>query len=104
MTARYVDANALCEEIHRIESEMDFYTGAECLVTLMKMLTADVVEVVRCKDCKHKQELSKWEKVVYVEGCIACTQVSPGSDRTVMCANDFCSYGERVTDTNVGGK
>ena len=56
---------------------------------------ANFVEVVRCKDCKHKQELDKYEKRAYVEGCVACTQISPYSDRLVMLPNDFCSYGER---------
>ena len=56
---------------------------------------ADFVEVVRCKDCKHKQELDKYEKRLYIEGCVACTQISPNSDRLVMLPNDFCSYGER---------
>jgi hypothetical protein len=56
---------------------------------------ADYVAVVRCKDCKHKQELDKYEKRLYIEGCVACTQSSPNSDRLVMLPNDFCSYGER---------
>ena len=57
--------------------------------------TADIVEVVRCEKCKHKQELDEYEKRLYIEGCVACTQISPSSDRIVMLPTDFCSYGER---------
>lgn len=49
--------------------------------------TADVVEVVRCKDCKHfgrdmghgKHDCKKYEMPYCLE-------------------NDYCSYGERRTD------
>ena len=60
--------------------------------------TADVVEVVRCKDCKHRQELDGYEIHLYIEGCVACTQISPARERLVMMPNDFCSYGERRTE------
>ena len=43
-----------------------------------KTSTADVVEVVRCKDCKHKEQ------------CCEFIMIS-GKDKNI----DFCSYGER---------
>ena len=43
----------------------------------------DVVEVVRCKDCKHRYTASS--------GVIFCTQHITVSAED----NDFCSYGER---------
>lgn len=50
--------------------------------------TADVVEVVRCKDCKH-----------YFDGCCYITARSPLFKYDVNIhhrkGNDFCSYGER---------
>ena len=45
--------------------------------------TVDVVEVVRCKDCKHHAEFSS-----------KCNKLN----LTPMWSNDYCSYGER-TDT-----
>ena len=46
--------------------------------------TADVVEVVRCKDCKH------W---IYWADCKYCTcDIHHHKNMTI---NDFCSYGER---------
>ena len=99
--ARYVDANALYEEIHRIESEMDFYTGAECLVTLMKILTADVVEVVYCRDCKYNEN----------NVCIHPDNITHSYDCEEniydyyinVYSSHFCSYGERRTDNDVQG-
>lgn len=51
---------------------------------------ADVVEVVRCKDCKYYRQ----------------NEYSPDEDMMCMCwcdwlptdPDDFCSYGERKTD------
>ena len=54
---------------------------------LMNLPSADVVEVVRCKDCKY------WHEYHCVEPII-----SPWEGRTNKSArsmNDFCSYGER---------
>lgn len=48
----------------------------ECILELINAPTADVVEVVRCKDCKHFGSV----------GCAVDVVVNP---------NDYCSYGER---------
>ena len=49
--------------------------------------TADVVEVVRCKDCKHAR---KTETILGVADyrCLI-------TNITCLDADDFCSYGER---------
>ncbi len=49
-----------------------------------KTSTANVVEVVRCKDCKHQEQ------------CCEFIMIS-GKDKTL----DFCSCGERRTDNEV---
>ena len=43
--------------------------------------TADVVEVVRCKDCA---------RAIKLDGCCICS-----ADNETMLPDDFCSYGER---------
>ena len=49
----------------------------------IKSPTADVVEVVRCKDCKH-----------YIASY--CTRDIKGrTNMFYMTDNDYCSYGER---------
>ena len=49
----------------------------------------NLVEVVRCKDCKHRCEY----KTLGVAGC-----QSPKGIFGYCKENDFCSYGERRTD------
>ena len=57
--------------------------------------SADVTEVVRCKDCKyydkeyHQCKLHSEEPDQYSTGFIFCMQ-----------EDDFCSYGERKEDGN----
>ena len=48
--------------------------------------TADVVEVVRCKDCIH------WGGVTYG---FACRKFSGIETKICMGADHYCSYGER---------
>ena len=48
----------------------------------------DAVEVVRCKDCKHKHAVS-------CEGIVLC---SHRGKMIQMHSSDFCSYGERKED------
>ena len=58
--------------------------GARKIIDRIKNApTADVVKVVRCKDCKHVDKYGD------------CDIFDEWSTRT---ANDFCSYGERKTD------
>ena len=52
---------------------------------------ADVVEVVRCKDCKHYKQ-NPWNK----ETDMLCQCYS---DWHTTEPNDFCSYGERKEET-----
>ena len=62
--------------------EGDWIASTE--INLLKNLpTADVVEVVRCKDCKYHAEFSS-----------KCNKLN----LTPMWPNDFCSYGERVEE------
>ncbi len=73
--SRYIDADALKKAVYRsgIDNQADISTLIE------DQPTADVVEVVRCKDCKH-----------YREENFHCWLM-----RGKMSLNDYCSYGER---------
>lgn len=53
-------------------------------VEIGKIPAADVVEVVRCKDCKHASFLYSCGGYMCKKGC--------GATKS---ENDFCSYGER---------
>lgn len=62
------------------------YGALECFVK--DIPAADVVEVVRCKDCKYYKPESRNGKVKY---CCRSAFVKVGE-------MDFCSYGERKED------
>lgn len=60
--------------------------------------TADVVEVVRCKDCKYGRPIDKTkEPEKYFKGdCIVCECWNVVGDKpTIYIPHHFCSYGER---------
>lgn len=64
----------------------DFYNRAFDVVDAMP--TADVVEVVRCKDCKYYEI----HKPTITLNCEREGKLVP------MMPDDFCSYGERRTE------
>ena len=62
MAKEYIERDALCESLNaRLKQlrddygDYDHYTDGfeECIDRIDDLLAADVVEVVRCKDCKH---------------------------------------------------
>ena len=57
-------------------------------------LTVDAVLVVRCKDCKYGDYDSK------PDGAMVCLRTNDGFWRK---ETDFCSYGERRTDSGGDG-
>ena len=96
--SRYIDADKLCNDIPQCprgqsqEYDKGFW---DCIFRFSELLrkhinntTADVVEVVRCKDCKH------WEtiKTLYGEDNVCKRQ---GCMNVAKAPNDYCSLGER---------
>ena len=73
-------------------STLGYHSGAiECAISEIEMLpAADVVEVVRCKDCKWYSELACGEReLLGSQGW--CNEVMARP----MPSNGFCSFGER---------
>lgn len=89
--ARYIDADKLME-LSQDVSTFDYVTksfGCFSGVSdedIAKTTTADVAEVVRCKDCKH---LEKDEGLREGRMCLIRGKAGWCHD------NDFCSYGEK---------
>lgn len=82
--AIYKDVEPLEIVIYQGGNE-DFDRGAKFILEKLDALpTADVVEVVRCKDCEHSFFIKSCSKYECKKGC--------GS---LKYSNDFCSYGER---------
>ena len=81
-------SNANCKEMDKCSiCEITYYRKG-CI----KSSTADVVEVVRCKDCKHN--VANWQH----------DELDIGDYTDIVCdyfmtdgmeANDYCSHGER---------
>ena len=88
--ARYIDADALMKKcLARLKDGEVLYRISPQEID--EFPTADVADVVRCKDCKHfgrdmghgKHDCKKYEMPYCLE-------------------NDYCSYGERRTDDKQG--
>jgi hypothetical protein len=91
--SRYIDSTNISKEISDIKkaarsSFCEYITGFLSALSLVEDIiddtsTADVVEVVRCKDCKY-----------YIANY--CTRDIKGrTNMFYMTENDYCSYGER---------
>ena len=64
-------------------------TGLEIAVEVIdEMISADVVEIVKCEDCKY------WATVVMNPSSGLCKHLSKYGTVISKC-DDFCSYGER---------
>lgn len=93
--ARYIDADLLLKDIDesvvfsvRSGKTSSEIRGANKIIDRIKNApTADVVEVVRCKDCMFCLEGYNHENV-----CSAMTNPN------YVNLDHFCSYGERRTD------
>ena len=91
--SRYIDADKLCKGLKDMAKYQEPYKQSTILgvvSTIENAPTADVVEVVRCKDCKfwgipHANDI---EKSHYC--CRDNMWCMP-----LRFADDYCSYGER---------
>lgn len=96
--SRYVDADALIEELQSCsyntwskDTNRTWWAQAvkvkdNIIECIERQPTADVVEVVRCKDCKH------WGGTTYG---FVCRKFSGIDTKICMGADHYCSYGER---------
>ena len=71
-----------------------------CNYLVSQLPAADVVEVVRCKDCKHyeffKDSIGRDEGKRLCNNMFWNNEFFPETE-----ADDFCSYGERRSDNAV---
>lgn len=65
----------------------------DCIDLIDQFPAADVVEVVRCKDCKHAIIVDD----VFPEDEVACSLLS----QDVEC-NNYCMYGEKGEQRHIG--
>ena len=81
MSKRYIDADA---QLSRLPDDLPYKASAKRV--LIQAPTADVVEVVRCKDCR----LCKYNTSVNIYMCDRRGYYAESVKPT-----DYCSYGER---------
>ena len=89
MPDEYISREAMLEHLDRCKQSEDATTLTTAVITALQCFvqsqpTADVVPVVRCKDCKH-----------FVNATINanCFLICDISDMEIA-PDDFCSYGE----------
>lgn len=86
--SRYIDADAVVWEIEKDKCGLEDYDSAlEVAIAEIKTFkTADVVEVVRCKDCIHHKPFPFSDEHI-------CDMFDWESED-----KDFCSFAERRTE------
>lgn len=92
--ARYIDANLLLEQLNKKKLEVGKVRYVEgfndAIMRVRSMIsssaTADAVDVVRCKDCRHWYSPTK-------DDAHYCR--IPQGLNGVVAEEDFCSYGRR---------
>ena len=92
--SRYIDREDLLKNLKRFAPE---HLTPLIVMLIEKQPTADVVEVVRCRDCKY------WDKVKNPKHAGKGICISPNKSIGGYCTrkgatleNDYCSYGERM--------
>lgn len=80
--SRYIYANEFLKK--RLRDDLPYKASVERV--LIQAPTADVVAVVRCKDCVH------WGGATYG---FVCRKFSGIDTKICMGADHYCSYGER---------
>ena len=97
--SRYIDADKLVERLKfkRNTDNIDRkkYAGLECAISqVKKQPTADVVEVIRCKDCKYLKYGYQCYRPLGIN-------LSNAGDAYVLVnpEDDFCSGAKRREDT-----
>lgn len=86
--SRYIDRDAVRRAIQEYCFSPKEITPVGIAKVVMSVPTVDVVEVVRCKDCKW-YSVAKWDDEV-LHGC-HCS-----SGMVDIEADGYCSYGERL--------
>ena len=99
--ARYIDADKLIDKLEELQFDAPVMTPVMKIIDVIQLVedspTADVVEVVRCKDCIH---------CIEIEGISVCNLSLIGKPIyevlkiggvcwAVVKPEDFCSNGQR---------
>ena len=87
MAGDYISREAALEDFESCNAENPRWTPQRVKTLLIRQPAADVAEVVRCKDCKHRTEAGN------------CGHPRHHGILPSAYPYDFCSYGEYQTNT-----
>ena len=96
--ARLIDADRASEIVYEqgIAHPNVYYLTNYAMAILQEAPTVDAVEVVRCKNCKHRRDKNEQEQRYLVEDVLICTNPDVSEDCwSAVWPDHFCSYGER---------
>ena len=93
---RLISANALEKHI----ADTFGYPAADILHEIANFPTVDAVEVVRCKDCQHSKLPAVLTQKYGEPGTLTCHNWHSHCNKRNVKSDDFCSYGERITDVS----
>lgn len=84
----YISREAAMKDFEASNAHNPYWTPPRVKTLLLRQPAADVAEVVRCKDCKHKVRTD-------ANGIVICSE-----EHGMYCPteNDFCSHGEYLTN------
>lgn len=96
--AEYIERSKLMDHIELNAREYEeSYDAWQILGDVEDFPAADVVAVVRCKDCRNSMLWRKPTDTVIGE-CLIRKMNSEDEEFCQVGADDFCSYGERRDD------
>lgn len=91
--AEYIDRGAAIAKLTALEVAKPSATMADAKRLLADMPTADVVPVVRCKDCASTRKKDEYESIYLCDEVLICTNCEDGWQP--VRPNHFCGYGKR---------
>jgi hypothetical protein len=88
-TEEFISRTEALKDFESCNAENPNWTPQRVKTLLLRQPAADVAEVVRCKDCKHKVRTD-------ANGIVICSE-----EHGMYCPteSDSCSYGEYQTNT-----
>ena len=88
-TEEFIGRTKALKDFETCNAENPNWTPQRVKTLLLRQPAADVAEVVRCKDCKHKVRTD-------ANGIVICSE-----EHGMYCPteSDSCSYGEYQTNT-----
>ena len=88
-TEEFISRTEALKDFESCNAENPYWTPQRVKTLLLRQPAADVAEVVRCKDCKHKVRTD-------ANGIVICSE-----EHGMYCPteSDSCSYGEYQTNT-----